>query len=96
MRGDVKDILQIPKFLDKLDPKNQKDGKAKGKDEVKKNELAIKDALILTQGLFPIKTHRNLAIPKNPNEIQRVKWKHQHLNFRTEEAHRKPQILSWT
>jgi hypothetical protein len=90
MRGDVKDILSIPKYLDKVDPRNQKESKPKGKDEVKKNELAIKDALILTQGLFPMKTHRNLIIPKNSTEVQRVKWKHRFLNFKAEEVQKKP------
>lgn len=47
MRGDVKDILSIPKHLYQVDSKNKKT-KPKSKDGHKKQELVIKEALKLT------------------------------------------------
>lgn len=75
MRGDVKDILSIPKHLYKVDSRNKKESKTKNKDGQKKSEMAIKDSLKLTQGLFPMKTHRNLTVPKNQNENHRIQWR---------------------
>ena len=96
MRGDVKDILSIPNHLYKVDSRNKKDGKSKTKDGNKKNELVIKDSLKLTQGLFPMKTHRSLNIPKSRNETHRIRWKRQYINFKPGDKAKKPKILHWT
>ena len=64
MKDDLKDILSIPSHILNYEKTSEKDEKNKIKEENKKSNIASKDIMNVTKGLFPLKVARPLTGPK--------------------------------
>lgn len=97
MKEDLKDILAIPAHVLNSEKATEKEEKSKSKEESRKNNLACKDALNVTKGLFPLKVGRILTSSKRNmmGDFDDNRWIWSKIKFCEEEDVSKPNIMHW-
>lgn len=97
MKEDLKEILSIPNHLLYNDKAPDKEEKGNKKDEPKKVNIASKDIMGVTRGLFPLKVAKVMnATRKHTNlEGSDNDWIWGYIKFDEEEQSLKPRIRQW-
>lgn len=97
MKEDLKEILSIPNHIlynEKIVEKEERGGR---KEEPKKINVASKDVIGVTKGLFPLKITRVLSSSKQHGKFEGNgnSWVLSNLNFDDEDNQFKPHIKQW-
>ena len=97
MKDDMKDILSLPNHFLNYEKTGDKEDRNKNKDEIKKgNNIASKEVLAATRGLFPIRVGTVYSnSKKGGKESDEHKWMWSTINFGEDEKGTKPDLLWW-
>lgn len=98
MKDDLKEILSIPNHILYNEKIVEKEERGSRKEEPKKANVASKDILGVTKGLFPLKVTKILTAPKKHGQFEGVEnhWVLSHIKFDDENSDFRPRILQWT
>ena len=98
MKDDLKEILSIPNHILYNEKIVEKEERGSRKEEPKKANVASKDILGVTKGLFPLKVTKILSGPKKHGQLEGIEtqWILSQIKFDDDNIEFCPKILQWT